>query len=102
MRYECVWSQRPCLAVVSYTLLFLLMITTMTTADTSSSSLKQQEIAKSLTSVAGIKVGHHTLSERPTGCTVVLVEAGAVAGVDVRGSAPGTRETDLLSPVNIV
>ena len=55
-----------------------------------------------LTAVAGIKVGHHTLSERPTGCTVVLVEAGAVAGVDVCGGAPGTRETDLLEPAKTV
>jgi L-aminopeptidase/D-esterase-like protein len=55
-----------------------------------------------LTAVPGVKVGHHTLSERPTGCTVILTEAGATAGVDVRGSAPATRETDLLNPVNIV
>ncbi len=55
-----------------------------------------------LTSVRGIKVGHFTLAERPTGCTVVLAENGAVGGVDVRGSAPGTRETDLLNPVNTV
>ena len=55
-----------------------------------------------LTDVAGIKVGHFTRSERPTGCTVILAEAGAVAGVDVRGSAPGTIETDLLDPVNLV
>jgi L-aminopeptidase/D-esterase-like protein len=55
-----------------------------------------------LTSVPGIKVGQHTLVERPTGCTVVLAEEGAVAGVDVRGSAPGTRETDLLNPINTV
>lgn len=55
-----------------------------------------------LTDVAGIKVGHTTLKQRPTGCTVILCEAGAVAGVDVRGAAPGTRETDLLSPVNTV
>jgi L-aminopeptidase/D-esterase-like protein len=55
-----------------------------------------------LTAVEGLKVGHHTLSERPTGCTVVIAEAGAVAGVDVRGGAPGTRETDLLDPVNTV
>jgi L-aminopeptidase/D-esterase-like protein len=48
--------------------------------------------------VPGLKVGNYTLRERPTGCTVVLAEAGAVAGVDVRGSAPGTRETDLLRP----
>ncbi|MBM4259517.1 MAG: hypothetical protein FJ147_26905 [Deltaproteobacteria bacterium] len=60
------------------------------------------EAAKGLTTVTGIKVGHHTLSERPTGCTVVLIEAGAVAGVDVRGSAPGTRETDLLNPINMI
>jgi len=55
-----------------------------------------------LTSVAGLKVGHQTLATRPTGCTVVLAEAGAVAGVDVRGAAPGTRETDLLNPLNLV
>lgn len=55
-----------------------------------------------ITAVNGIKVGHHTLSERPTGCTVVVAEAGAVAGVDVRGGAPGTRETDLLNPTNLV
>ena len=55
-----------------------------------------------LTDVAGVKLGHYTLSQRPTGCTVVLVEDGAVAGADVRGSAPGTRETDLLRPVSLV
>ena len=55
-----------------------------------------------LTAVAGLKVGHFTLTERPTGCTVVLAERGAIAGVDVRGSAPGTRETDLLNPHNTV
>lgn len=55
-----------------------------------------------ITDVAGIKVGHFTDSRRPTGCTVVLCEQGAVTGVDVRGSGPGTRETDLLDPVNHV
>ena len=55
-----------------------------------------------LTAVAGIKVGHFTDERRPTGCTVILTEAGAVCGVDVRGGAPGTRETDLLDPVNTV
>jgi L-aminopeptidase/D-esterase-like protein len=55
-----------------------------------------------ITDVPGIKVGHVTRTERPTGCTVVLAEAGAVGGVDVRGSAPGTVETDLLDPVNLV
>jgi L-aminopeptidase/D-esterase-like protein len=52
--------------------------------------------------VTGLKVGHYTLIERPTGCTVILVEQGAVGGVDVRGGAPGTRETDLLNPTNLV
>lgn len=56
----------------------------------------------SLTDVDAVKVGHFTDRRRPTGCTVVLAEEGAVAGVDVRGAAPGTRETDLLNPVNSV
>ncbi len=55
-----------------------------------------------LTDVAGIKVGHFTETRRPTGCTVILAEEGAVGGVDVRGGAPGTRETDLLNPANFV
>jgi L-aminopeptidase/D-esterase-like protein len=55
-----------------------------------------------ITDVQGIKVGHYTDREAATGCTVVLCEKGAVAGVDVRGSAPGTRETDLLRPSNLV
>jgi L-aminopeptidase/D-esterase-like protein len=55
-----------------------------------------------ITDVDGLKVGHHTDSRRPTGCTVVLCEGGAVTAVDVRGSAPGTRETDLLDPLNQV
>src|SRR5438105_9262370 len=56
----------------------------------------------SITDVAGIDVGHFTDTRRPTGCTVVLAREGAVAGVDVRGAAPGTRETDLLAPTNLV
>jgi len=55
-----------------------------------------------LTAVEGIKVGHHTLAERPTGCTVILVDGDAVGGVSQRGGAPGTRETDLLNPLNMV
>src|SRR5687767_12202871 len=56
-----------------------------------------------LTEVHGLKVGHHTLTERPTGCTVILVEGeGVVGGVSQRGGAPGTRETDLLHPLNMV
>ncbi|MEW6545472.1 MAG: P1 family peptidase [Bacillota bacterium] len=55
-----------------------------------------------ITDVAGVKVGNASDPEGLTGCTVVLVEEGAVAGADVRGSAPGTRETDLLRPVNLV
>jgi L-aminopeptidase/D-esterase-like protein len=55
-----------------------------------------------ITDVAGIEAGHFTDARRPTGCTVVLAREGAVAGVDVRGAAPGTRETDLLEPSNLV
>ena len=55
-----------------------------------------------ITDIAGIKVGHYTDREGITGCTVVLCEGGAVGGVDVRGSAPATRETDLMRPANLV
>ena len=58
--------------------------------------------AGSITRVAGIEVGHFTETRRPTGCTVIITREGAVAGVDVRGAAPGTRETDLLHPSNLV
>ncbi len=51
-----------------------------------------------ITAVPDIRVGHYTDRSHATGCTVVLCERGAVGGVDVRGSAPGTRETDLLDP----
>ena len=56
----------------------------------------------SITDVTGIRVGHAQNWEAGTGCTVIIIEKGAVAGVDVRGGAPGTRETDLLDPVNMV
>jgi L-aminopeptidase/D-esterase-like protein len=55
-----------------------------------------------LTDVPGIAVGHWTDTEAVTGCTVVLCPQGAVAGGEVRGSAPGTRETDLLRPMHLV
>lgn len=55
-----------------------------------------------ITRVAGIEAGHFTNQNGPTGCSVVLARHGAVAGVDVRGAAPGTRETDLLAPGNLV
>lgn len=55
-----------------------------------------------ITDVQGIEVGHWTDLEAATGCTVILCRQGAVGGIDVRGSAPGTRETDLLRPVNLV
>ena len=56
----------------------------------------------SITAVPGLRVGHFTDARRPTGCTVVLAPEGTVGGVDVRGAAPGTRETELLSPLNAV
>jgi L-aminopeptidase/D-esterase-like protein len=56
-----------------------------------------------ITDVAGIRVGHASHMEAMTGCTVVLCPPeGAVGGVDQRGGAPGTRETDLLRPVHLV
>ena len=58
--------------------------------------------ANAITDVRGIEVGHAQDEEALTGCTVILCRKGAVAGVDVRGGAPGTRETDLLDPVNLV
>ena len=62
--------------------------------------------AGAITQVGGIEVGHFTDTRRPTGCTVIIARgpdgSGAVAGVDVRGAAPGTRETDLLHPSNLI
>lgn len=55
-----------------------------------------------ITDVEGIKIGHFQDSEALTGCTVILTEKGAVGGVDQRGGAPGTRETDLLRPMHLV
>ncbi len=69
----------------------------------STTSSAQGQPAGAITDVAGIRVGHFTDPRRPTGCTAILCdEPGAVAGVDVRGAAPGTRETDLLDPSNLV
>src|SRR3954467_2256323 len=55
-----------------------------------------------ITDVAGIEVGHWSHLEALTGCTVVLCRAGAIAGVAIRGAAPGTRETDLCRPGTLV
>jgi L-aminopeptidase/D-esterase-like protein len=86
--------------------LAVVVVTVATAATVSSqvqSTVKSMAPGTGLTQVSGLRVGHHTLSERPTGCTVVLVDgAGAVGGVSQRGAAPGTRETDLLDPLNMV
>jgi len=60
------------------------------------------KLKHAITDVRGIEVGHAHNEEALTGCTVILCRKGAVAGVDVRGGAPGTRETDLLNPINLV
>ncbi|MFL7869805.1 MAG: P1 family peptidase [Anaerolineales bacterium] len=60
------------------------------------------KLNNTITDIPGIEVGQAQDDEALTGCTVVLCRKGAVAGVDVRGGAPGTRETDLLDPVNLV
>ena len=60
-------------------------------------------VGNGITDVPGIRVGHHTLAERPTGCTVVIADGeGAVPGLAQRGGAPGTRETSLMDPANAV
>ncbi|GAB4580465.1 MAG: P1 family peptidase [Anaerolineales bacterium] len=59
-------------------------------------------MSASITDIPGLRVGHAHDLEALTGCTVVLCEAGAVGGVDQRGGAPGTRETDLLRPMHLV
>ena len=79
-----------------------LVLGTMSSASGSAARLQAQARNLTLTAVPGIKVGHHTIAERPTGCTAILVEGGAAAGVDVRGAAPASAETDLLKPVNLV
>jgi L-aminopeptidase/D-esterase-like protein len=58
--------------------------------------------SRGITAVPGIQVGHATDEEGMTGCTVVMCQDGAVGGVDQRGGAPGTRETDLLRPLHLV
>lgn len=58
--------------------------------------------ADCITDVPGIRIGHAQSEAGHTGCTVVLVEKGAMAGVDIGGSAPGTRETEMLNPTNLV
>src|SRR5690554_1751509 len=55
-----------------------------------------------ITDVPGIQVGNVEDLQALTGCTIILTEEGAVCGVDVRGSAPGTREIELLDPINLV
>jgi len=60
------------------------------------------KLNNAITDISGIEVGQAQDDEALTGCTVILCRKGAVAGVDVRGGAPGTRETDLLDPVNLV
>jgi L-aminopeptidase/D-esterase-like protein len=78
------------------------MTTTTTKSPAPSTPHSTPDGAGSITRVPGIEVGHFTDTRRPTGCTVILAREGAVGGVDVRGAAPGTRETDLLDPSNLV
>lgn len=81
------------------TTLACVLVANVTTRSQTESAMRN----KGLTDVEGLRVGHHTLTERPTGCTVVLIDGeGAPGGVSQRGAAPGTRETDLLDPLNMV
>lgn len=56
----------------------------------------------SIHDIAGFRIGHAQDPERATGCTAIIADNGATAGVDVRGGGPATRETDLLNPQNMV
>jgi len=60
------------------------------------------KVNRTITAVPGVEVGHAPAGQGLSGCTALLFRKGAVAGVDVRGGAPGTRETDLLNPINLV
>jgi L-aminopeptidase/D-esterase-like protein len=81
----------------------LLIVASVTHAQRAANTPTTPAGGKGLTAIDGLKVGHFTLSERPTGCTVILVDGtGATGGVSQRGGAPGTRETDLLDPLNMV
>lgn len=60
------------------------------------------ELKRNILDIKGIKVGQAENSTAKTGVSVVLAEDGAICGVDVRGAGPGTRETDLLNPINTV
>ena len=61
-----------------------------------------KKLNDSITDIPGIRVGHAQDLEALTGCTVILCEAGAIGGVDQRGGAPGTRETDAMHPMHLV
>src|SRR5260370_34338839 len=63
---------------------------------------EENDMNDDITGIPGIRVGHDTNLEAATGCTVILCDTLAVGGVDVRGGAPATRETDLLRPMNLV
>ena len=93
---------RNMMTVVTCAAFVALSARTFTQSKAEAPAIDKASKSRGLTEVAGIKVGHHTLTERPTGCTVILTPTGTTGGVDVRGGAPGTRETDLLSPVNDV
>jgi L-aminopeptidase/D-esterase-like protein len=83
---------------------FLLTSLSVIISETKYSNLrfKNPSSRGSITDIKNILVGHSSRLERPTGCTVIICNTTCVGGVDVRGSAPGTRETDLLDPINLV
>src|SRR5262245_48894367 len=80
----------------------LMVLGVPTSAQTPAQPPAASAANQTLTVIDGLRVGHMTLTARPTGCTVVIVDRTAVGAVDVRGGAPGTRETDLLAPFNTV
>lgn len=83
---------------------FVILILLLLLIPFQSPKAESSELGNStITAIKGIRVGHYTDTESLKGCTVVRFKTeGVTAAVDVRGSAPGTRETDLLDPVNLV
>jgi L-aminopeptidase/D-esterase-like protein len=61
-----------------------------------------KQMKNAITDISGLSVGHAQDEQALTGCTVVLCEDGAIGGVDQRGGAPGTRETDAMHPMHLV
>ncbi len=82
--------------------ILMLFVTGLNDYLRASSDMSAPGPMNAITDVHGIQVGHYTDRNAVSGATIVVCQEGATGGVDVRGAAPGTRETDLLEPPNLV